>query len=374
MRANERIQFANTLRGIAIILVLIAHYCSVFWFARDAVSTLTNMPVLSLEKNPIPCYLLPLNWISTFNIGAYGVALFFLISGFVIPFSIQKNSILSFMIQRFFRIIPVYIIGFSITLLAIWVGGTYFGRDFPFSFQEIFIHLFPGARDILWSRNIDGVIWTLEIEVKFYLICALSSHWIKNNSRKIFLIPLFMTIISMILSNKIDQWSASSILLYRQSFNFTFLTIFVSFMFIGVVFNFLQTDKIEPKQAFPLIIALEIMSLLVCSFSPHKIFLPLAWSYGLAIFTFSFAYANPHIFDSKRITNFFADISYPLYVIHGALGYVLLHILLVLNVADWLALILVITTSVTLSYLLHLLVEKPLQKLGKKISRRFNSF
>lgn len=299
MRANERIQFANTLRGMAIILVLVAHYGWVFWSARDAVSALTNTPVLSLEKHPIPSYFIFLNWISILNIGAYGVALFFLISGFVIPFSIQKNSVLSFMIQRFFWILPIYIIGFSITLLAIWVGGIYFDRDFPFSFQEILVHLLPGARDILWSRNIDGVIWTLEIEVKFYLICALGSHWIKNNSRKIFLVPLFMTIISLVLSSKIDQWSLNSILLYRQCFNFTFLTIFVSFMFIGVVFSFLQTDKIEPKQAFPLIIALEIMSLLVCSFSPHKVFLPLAWSYGLAIFTFSFAYANPGVAESR---------------------------------------------------------------------------
>lgn len=94
--------------------------------------------------------------------GGYGVALFFLISGFVIPFSLRKSGFLEFLVSRMFRIVPTYFFGFTITLLAIFLCSCYFGRDWPFSYREIFIHYIPGIRDLFWTRGIDGIIWTLE--------------------------------------------------------------------------------------------------------------------------------------------------------------------------------------------------------------------
>ncbi len=45
---------------------------------------------------------------SPINFGAFGVALFFLISGFVIPLSFQSYGRLDFLVARFFRIYPTY--------------------------------------------------------------------------------------------------------------------------------------------------------------------------------------------------------------------------------------------------------------------------
>jgi peptidoglycan/LPS O-acetylase OafA/YrhL len=370
LRIEPRVEFANTLRGLAVMSVLIAHYLGVFWVARDAVSSLTNTPVLPLDKYPVPYYLAPLSWFPLFNIGAYGVALFFLISGFVIPFSIRKNSVFIFIIQRVFRIFPVYMLGFNVTLLAIWLGGFYFGKLFPFSFQEIAVHLIPGIRDILWSRNIDGIVWTLEIEMKFYLLCALCSAWFKRDSKKVFLVPLGMSIVSLLISPKIDAWAVDSVFLYRQGTNFTFLTIFSSFMFIGVVFNYLHRNKIDSAQAFPLILGLQFTSFLVWSFSPHKISAYLGWTYGFALFTFAFAYAYPRFFKFNPITNFFADISYPLYVIHGVAGYVALRILLERGMKAWLSIVLVTLGVIGLSYLIHHFIEKPSQNFGRKLAKQ----
>jgi peptidoglycan/LPS O-acetylase OafA/YrhL len=59
---------------------------------------------LSLERAAFPTYLL---WLHTsvpqFSWGAFGVALFFLVSGFVIPFSLRAGP--SFLVARFFRIV-----------------------------------------------------------------------------------------------------------------------------------------------------------------------------------------------------------------------------------------------------------------------------
>ena len=162
---NGKIKFANSLRGIAALCVLISHYYGAFWFFRNEVSNFIYAPILSDTINtPIVCemviYLLTnIN----FSFGAFGVALFFLISGFVITFSLNSKSRINFLVNRFFRIIPVYFIGFSISLASLGVCAKYFETQLPFTMQEIFIHYIPGVRDILWSRNIDGIIWTLEI-------------------------------------------------------------------------------------------------------------------------------------------------------------------------------------------------------------------
>ena len=62
----------------------------------------------------------PLNW------GPFGVALFFVISGFVIPFSFETYGRLDFIVARFFRIYPTYLTGLSFercrALLLCWVA------------------------------------------------------------------------------------------------------------------------------------------------------------------------------------------------------------------------------------------------------------
>ena len=90
MQGNSRIDFANTLRGFAALAVVISHYYGVFWSSRAAVEAITNAPALPLETHAIPGYISWLHIFPIFNWGAYGVALFFIISGFVIPFSLQK--------------------------------------------------------------------------------------------------------------------------------------------------------------------------------------------------------------------------------------------------------------------------------------------
>jgi peptidoglycan/LPS O-acetylase OafA/YrhL len=110
---SKKVDFANTLRGIAALSVVISHYFGVFWLYRSAVSSFINAPELPLSTYAIPNYINWLHKFPLFNWGAYGVALFFIISGFVIPFSLHKVNRLGFCVSRIFRIIPLYIVGFS---------------------------------------------------------------------------------------------------------------------------------------------------------------------------------------------------------------------------------------------------------------------
>src|SRR5262245_66328571 len=88
----SRLLFLDALRGIAAMAVFISHAAErVSPILRDIVHT-------------------------RFDLGHFGVTLFFLCSGFIIPFSLERqNSLPRFWIIRAFRLYPLYwfTIGFS---------------------------------------------------------------------------------------------------------------------------------------------------------------------------------------------------------------------------------------------------------------------
>ena len=92
---SAKIEFANTMRGVAAMLVLVSHYLGVFWTNRQGVSRYTPLPPLPKQFSTPPF----VEWIHFgpwVNWGALGVGLFFLISGFVFPFSLGGRSRVSF--------------------------------------------------------------------------------------------------------------------------------------------------------------------------------------------------------------------------------------------------------------------------------------
>jgi len=210
MESTGKFEFANTLRGFAAISVIIAHYFGVFWIARDAVAGFINAPVLPFESYAIPSYIRVLNSWPGFSFGEFGVALFFLISGFVIPFSFKENRSASFLVNRFFRIVPTYMVGFTVTLAALYYACSYFSVPWPYSMEEISIHYVPGLRDVMWSRNIDGIVWTLEAEVKFYLICAVFMPLFKRGSIFVFVAPLIIAVFFLIAAENVNSLASTN--------------------------------------------------------------------------------------------------------------------------------------------------------------------
>ncbi|QOC99424.1 hypothetical protein [Pseudomonas putida] len=45
-QASDRALFANQLRGVAVIAVLIVHWCGVYWFSRDVVASYIHAPIV----------------------------------------------------------------------------------------------------------------------------------------------------------------------------------------------------------------------------------------------------------------------------------------------------------------------------------------
>jgi peptidoglycan/LPS O-acetylase OafA/YrhL len=94
--------------------------------------------------------------------GYLGVPLFFMISGFVIAASAEQRSPLQFVISRAARLYPAYWIAVLFTSVILWLLGS----TTPSALQ-ILANL-TMLNDYIGIANIDGVYWTLQVELKFY--------------------------------------------------------------------------------------------------------------------------------------------------------------------------------------------------------------
>ncbi|MEV0620573.1 acyltransferase [Nonomuraea sp. NPDC050404] len=138
----------DALRGVAVLFVLFEHTLdALFHEVREAISP----------------------W---FDFGQYGVMVFFLVSGYVVPASLERRgSVAAFWIGRLFRLYPLWIV--------VAIMGTWFGllevysalpvqlRDHPI--ESGIAHL-TMLQDFLQVVSVVNVFWTLSYEMVFYLL------------------------------------------------------------------------------------------------------------------------------------------------------------------------------------------------------------
>lgn len=150
-----RYEYIDALRGIAAILVVIYH--SLRAYERN------GWPTTQLETFIIT---LCNDWL---NFGKMGVAVFFIISGFVIPSSLKSGRpkpLLVFAISRLARLYPAYWLSLlTAVLVYIWVDGV------SLSPATIIANI-TMLQQFLGFENVIDVYWTLQIEIIFYVLCA----------------------------------------------------------------------------------------------------------------------------------------------------------------------------------------------------------
>jgi peptidoglycan/LPS O-acetylase OafA/YrhL len=141
----------DLLRFVAALAVLVFH----IGFRGGAADGLS--PLIYEELMPVAKY------------GYLGVDLFFMISGFVIMMSAQAESVGKFIVSRLTRLYPAFWICCSITFLAILLSETV---RFPSSSQTYLINMTMLAGST-GTKFLDGSYWSLAIELKFYFLVAL---------------------------------------------------------------------------------------------------------------------------------------------------------------------------------------------------------
>ncbi|WP_430735381.1 acyltransferase family protein [Halodesulfovibrio aestuarii] len=363
----RKVSFIHHLRGLAALLVVFAHFYGVFWTAPGAVAYLLHSPQYTLDGN-LPFLTSILQKLSPFNLGAFGVAIFFLISGFVISISIKKYNTLNFLLARVVRIYPTYLVGFAISSLVLFFYSVWYDLFADFSVARL-VPQFLLIRDWLWLPSLDGISWTLEIELKFYILCALLSVFFKRNMPRVLAIIICTVSIlwAVCWNNNFFALQAHRYLL-AVSYSFPFIV----YMFIGVIFFFIYSHELTLKTGFVIIALLFINFLVLCATTSffeagYKTYVV---NYGIALVIFSLLYLtlNNKVITSP-VTYILGNISYSLYVIHPIVGYAAMHLMLQLGVSYEFIAFFVTLISIFSAYLLHRFVELPSHKMAQRLSK-----
>src|SRR5205085_11014239 len=119
------------LRGIAALMVLVHHLLVVYWTNKGLVAHFEFSPISNIGAPAIA------RWVGSFDLGAFGVALFFLISGFVIPLSFKRHTARTFLIARALRIWPTYVAALACDLAAGYASAHFLGSQFHVSSGQI---------------------------------------------------------------------------------------------------------------------------------------------------------------------------------------------------------------------------------------------
>ncbi|MES2428795.1 MAG: acyltransferase [Bacteroidota bacterium] len=202
------------------------------------------------------------------NFGAqYAVPLFFLISGYCIHLSnlkyINKGKSLplkAYYKRRFLRIYPPYLFA-----LIFAIATNYFTYGKSSTYEDIIVHIFSlQGFTVKYFNTINVVLWTISIEIAFYLIYPIF-YYIRSkySLNKALLFSLLITTISIIYFSFQDEVS-----LPQHFFVFNLWFAWCSGAYLADKFTLNPADLKKP--AFILIYSGILIAFLAIRFIPNN--------------------------------------------------------------------------------------------------------
>jgi peptidoglycan/LPS O-acetylase OafA/YrhL len=105
-----------------------------------------------------------------FDPGNYGVFVFFIISGYIVPASLErKGSVRTFWVSRLFRLYPLYLlaVGIAVALYLVHFGSLRGEGSDP---EASILSQLLMMSNVLGGENLPNVVWSLSYEMVFYLL------------------------------------------------------------------------------------------------------------------------------------------------------------------------------------------------------------
>lgn len=345
--AARTINFLNLLRGLAVLLVVYGHL-GAFWPAENQRSWIVNRVIRRWVSEP-------LGIIQDF--GFFGVAVFFLISGFIITHVAQRETRLQFAVKRLLRIYPPLIVSILLIIVITFVQGA---QRLSLSEYAQSMTLANYFRVPAFAAS--GVAWTLVIEMLFYIGVFVTLPLLKKW-------PL--------VANAALLSFCAIVILTARSFGssyflFAAATAFVPYLLLGQLVYLRWSGRISTVDYA----VFTLVTYLVVVFGIRRIhtaFLPAGNSYLISLgFAFAVFVVALHFEDSVRVPSAFAktsEISYSLYLVHGALGFFVLDEL-VDRIPFTAAITVAFGVGYVVAYVSHRFVELPSRRLARSLLNR----
>lgn len=363
--SNYRIPALEYLRGFAALLVLFGHI--VISGTTDLVTPKTYLP--SLVGAPLDQDTVPLMWFYHapeailnkigISIGHLGVAIFFLLSGFVIVRPVEQLGAGKFLIGRAFRVLPsLLVVTFLSAMLLSLLFGSSVYQPAAVIASAFLVSPFLGVPDTV------PVLWTLIVESWFYVLLAAVFAVRKTVDNKSLVIVAVLA--SVIALCSVD-WAvvANPAKSGSMAWRFAITGTFVVQILVGsAIYNWTRGFKWSGYLAIFLFVLSGALHFLLCIFAPEI----MSFSYSncvAAAMIFAVVFLARNKIGRLRVPSFFADLSYPLYLVHIPLGWLITAELVKHGIVGHFNLAISIVACLTVAWLIHVSIEAPVYRVGK---------
>ena len=290
------------------------------------------------------------------NFGKIGVVIFFFISGMIIPRSLLLNHsqtpVKSFIISRCFRLYPAY---WTSAIIAASFASTLWTKQFLVNLTML--------QQFVGVENLIGVYWTLQIELVFYVICAVLFHWgrlaLASTATRMYLLAISAACIMAALRA-----------VFHRSLPVA-MPLGLAVMFLGTAFYWhsIQTKDMTTNKLKLLLVTFALLLIPICllAYSNDTGFSERWYSYYCSYLTATtlFILLSTKFKISNKLLTYLGLISYSIYLLHP-----LCRIQFLTgnsNIAAATNMILSILNTICCASLSFYLIEKPWQMIGKKL-------
>jgi len=378
MQENERLNYLDSIRGIAALAVMLHH----LWFFNHG---------LEGPYKALPSFLIPLSdafyYILGlfFTVGRAAVMVFFVLSGFVLAYSLLKQPVAygQFAIRRVFRIYPAFLAAVLISYALYSLTGI--RNPYVSGLLKEMVEVHPSLKMLLehlllfgtkGSTVLDDVIWSLVHEMRislifpFILLCIIRYKW--HTVAACWLISIACTFTIFFTTGLPEQEGVVESSILRSFLNTGYFVIF----FAGGTYLAVEREKVAtkiaslPKWQHITLFAFSMFCLLKTN--PYASpFTPSFFDYmrgigalgliALALGSNRFATALNH-----KILTWLGRISYSLYLVHVPIIYVVSQEI----GTAWPMLatsVFIIAVSLIMAELMARFIEFPSIRLGKRL-------
>lgn len=352
---TSRLLNLDALRGIAAFLVVWQHSSELFVRNPDIAQRGTLLADIA----------------ATVDFGRIGVICFFLISGFVIPYSLSgpRASVGRFAIRRVFRLYPVY---WTSIILAVVCAAALNNQHFPTATIVANTTMLQG---LFGFENIQGLYWTLTIELIFYCLCA-ATFALRLLDRPLSLLLLCWGSLFVFVAWRLVGKLIPAAVDFPSPITYTPYCLAV--MFCGALIRYCHTNRsgyLYALLGLSATFAIPLCLLMLALLGIHLIEGPIRFgsAHLIALAVFLIVLLVPKT--PPRMLVFFGTISYSLYLFHP----VAMQVLRWTMQQDWgqflsghaLGFYISITAGLTIiiAWTMYRLVEQPSIDMGRALSK-----
>ncbi len=371
MERTGTVWFAHWARAIAMVLVVWVHLFIAYWSQNPV-----HAPVAHVRPDPAAATRPAWSFLfGDFSIhlgyGTAAVGTFFLISGFVIPMTLENRSVGRFVFARVCRVYPTWIAGLALIAVVLWIDVHLTGDAMQVSARDWLLNaaLVP---DLGRVPLINPVCWTLLIEVKFYALCALLAATVGlHRAAPLAAVAVGLSAVSVLIYGKHTEAAATDPWVWNAGQVLAWGAPYVCITLVGVCFyNHFRGmwSTVQLVGTAGACFAAGAVSLLVVHASSEY---RVALTVGIlaAVPIFAVAYTLRRQIPSNRLINALAEVSYPLYVLHYIVGFQLIALIVALGGSPIVASVGACAVTLAAAAAVHRWVERPSTRFGKDFRR-----